>query len=195
MILLPSKYKALHEGPVRQSGPGLSAFSCACRRVLSGLALSPLVLAEQGGTVSGAAQAALQSSPHGLQYSDYLQLIGGLLFVILLIYGCAFLVKRLNGSVLPAAGRMKIVGGLSVGQKERIVLVEVDNTRIVVGVSPNQLSALHVFAAGAGEQAPRLGPEDGGLAEGGGMSADAGTELGQSFAQRLKQALLQGGQT
>jgi flagellar protein FliO/FliZ len=50
---------------------------------------------------------------------------------------------------LPAAnkGLVRIVGGVSLGARERVVVVDVDDARLVLGVSPGRVQTLHVMSA------------------------------------------------
>ncbi len=45
-------------------------------------------------------------------------------------------------------GRYKVIGGSAVGQRERVVLVEVADTWLVVGVAPGHVTALHSMPKG-----------------------------------------------
>lgn len=66
-----------------------------------------------------------------------------LIFVIALMLGLAWLTKRLNPRGLGGAGsNVKLVGTLSVGARERILVVEVGEQWIVVGASPGRMNAL-----------------------------------------------------
>jgi flagellar protein FliO/FliZ len=72
-----------------------------------------------------------------------LQVILGLGVVIALLFGALWLLKRLSAPRGAAAGILRVVAGAAVGPRERIVLVEVGDTWLVVGVAPGQVSALH----------------------------------------------------
>jgi len=66
-----------------------------------------------------------------------------LIFVIALMLGLAWLTKRINPRGLGGAGsNVKLVGTLSVGTRERILVVEVGEQWIVVGASPGRMNAL-----------------------------------------------------
>lgn len=66
-----------------------------------------------------------------------------LVFVIALMLGLAWLTKRINPRGLGGAGsNVKLVGTLSVGTRERILVVEVGEQWIVVGASPGRMNAL-----------------------------------------------------
>jgi len=72
-----------------------------------------------------------------------LQVFGGLLLVLLVVVGLAWAFKRFGAHQQNAAGVLKIIGATMVGQRERVVLVEVGATWLVIGVAPGHVSALH----------------------------------------------------
>lgn len=102
------------------------------------LASMPL-LAEE--TASGG----LAKGQGGDSLVSLLSLGAGLIAVIALIFGCAWLVKRMNGLTGINSQAMRIVSVLSVGARERIVLIEVGGTQILVGITPSAIRTLHVF--------------------------------------------------
>jgi flagellar protein FliO/FliZ len=66
-----------------------------------------------------------------------------LLFVIALMLGLAWLTKRFGPKTLGGGNsNVKLVGSLSVGTRERILVVEVGEQWIVVGASPGRMNAL-----------------------------------------------------
>lgn len=69
----------------------------------------------------------------------------GLLVVVGLIFGCAWLVRRMNGLTGMNTGAMKVVSVMALGTRERIALVDVAGTQILVGVTPTAIRTLHVF--------------------------------------------------
>ncbi|MBA3902874.1 MAG: flagellar biosynthetic protein FliO [Rhodocyclaceae bacterium] len=75
--------------------------------------------------------------------SSLLQVIPGLGVVIALLVGALWLLKRLSAPRGTAAGLLRVVAGTAVGPRERVVLVEVGDTWLVVGVAPGQVNALH----------------------------------------------------
>ena len=60
-----------------------------------------------------------------------------------LLFGLLYLVKRMQMSVPGLSKHMKIVGALVVGQKERLVLVEVQGEWLILGVTSQQIQVLH----------------------------------------------------
>jgi flagellar protein FliO/FliZ len=69
----------------------------------------------------------------------------GLLVVLLLIGAAAWAFKRFGNIHVGAQGRMKIIGGISLGARERAVLLQVGEQQIVLGVSPGRVQTLHVL--------------------------------------------------
>ena len=55
----------------------------------------------------------------------------------------AWILKRINLPQYGAGSLLKVISGVAVGQRERIVLVEVNDTWLVVGVAPGQVRTLH----------------------------------------------------
>ncbi len=80
-----------------------------------------------------------------LSTGSYLQMILGLVFVVLLIFSLAWLVRRMGRLQSVIGGNMRLLGGLSLGQRERAVLVQVGKTQMLLGVAPGSVRTLHVF--------------------------------------------------
>ena len=76
--------------------------------------------------------------------SGYLvQLIMGLLFVLLCIVVLAWLAKRVNRLQSSSDGSLQVLGGISMGARERVVLVQVGDTQLLLGVAPGRINMLH----------------------------------------------------
>ena len=82
-------------------------------------------------------------APLGAQ--SLFETLGGLLLIIALIVAVAWLFKRYTRLPLAGKGIISVVGGLSLGPRERVVVLQVDNTRLVVGVAPGQIRTLHIL--------------------------------------------------
>ena len=72
-----------------------------------------------------------------------LQVVFSLLLVLAAVVVVAWILKRINLPQYGAGSLLKVIGGVAVGQRERIVLVEVNDTWLVVGVAPGQVRTLH----------------------------------------------------
>ncbi len=69
----------------------------------------------------------------------------GLLAVLALIFGCAWIVRRMGGMSGGNTRAIKVVSVMPMGTRERIALIEVGGTQILVGVTPSTIRTLHVF--------------------------------------------------
>ncbi len=73
---------------------------------------------------------------------NLVQTITGLLLVLGALAVFAWAMKRFGPKAQTGAGGLRIVGGLNLGGRERIVLIEVGDQWIVVGASPGRVNAL-----------------------------------------------------
>lgn len=79
-----------------------------------------------------------------------------LAFVIALLLGGAWVLKRFGPRSFGGGNNtVKLVGALSVGARERIIVVEVGEQWIVVGASPGRMNALATMAR---QEAPEVAP-------------------------------------
>lgn len=79
--------------------------------------------------------------------SPYLaKLTVGLLLVVLIIFGLAWLVKRFNLSQHSQNGLIRIIAGLPLGTRDRIVLLQVGDEQILLGLSPGRIRKLHTLS-------------------------------------------------
>jgi flagellar protein FliO/FliZ len=112
-------------------------------------------VAEEAATTAAPAIAATQPSPAATpapaaatvtsapsSAGSLLQVIFGLIVVLGLLAGALWVLKRVGGGRLAAGSVVKIVGGVSVGNRERVMVVEVADQWIVIGVAPGQVSKL-----------------------------------------------------
>lgn len=75
-----------------------------------------------------------------------LTIIGGLLFIIALILVAGWLSRKYMGVAGIGKGVIRIVSGLSLGGKDRIVVVEVGGEQVLLGISPGRISKLHTLS-------------------------------------------------
>lgn len=94
------------------------------------------------------AQATAAEAP-GVSGAAILQMLLGLMLIIGFLFVGAYFLRKLNGGKsFGNTGPMKIVGGLMLSTRERIVLVEVGDTWVVVGIVPGQIKTLHTLPKG-----------------------------------------------
>ncbi|WP_342119108.1 flagellar biosynthetic protein FliO [Pseudoduganella sp. OTU4001] len=102
------------------------------------------------------------------------QTILSLGFVVALLVGLAWLLKRFGPKHITGGTTVKLVGALSVGARERILVVEVGDQWIVVGASPGRMNSLATM--------PRQEIDDADLAGGQPVA-------GANFAEWFKQTI------
>ena len=95
------------------------------------------------------AQSAAVPDTPGIPGGAMLQMLLGLALIIGLLFLGAYLLRRLNGGKsFGNTGPMRIVGGLMISPRERIVLLEVNETWVIVGIVPGQIKTLHTLPKG-----------------------------------------------
>ena len=75
-----------------------------------------------------------------------------------LIFGAAWVLRRLNVGASPAGSAIRIIASQALGQRERVVLVEVAEQWLVVGVAPGSVSALATLPKGTLATPPAPAP-------------------------------------
>lgn len=91
---------------------------------------------------------ALESAINTTGGSPFVRIALGLAIVIGLIYACAWAARRTGvGRHAQGGVPMKVVGNLALGPRERILTVEVEDTWVVVGVTPGGMRTLHTLPA------------------------------------------------
>ena len=74
-----------------------------------------------------------------------LTLGAGLVAVLAVILFSGWIARRVQGLGGVNTQALKVVAVMSVGQKERVALVEVGGKQILIGVTPQSVRTLHVF--------------------------------------------------
>jgi len=82
----------------------------------------------------------LAESP--LSTANLLQTAGGLLLVVGLMLVLAWLAKRYFRVPGAAKGQVQILGGVSLGAREKALLLSVEGRRLLVGVAPGRVQTL-----------------------------------------------------
>lgn len=105
------------------------------------LALPGLVLAAEP-VANAAAAPAVNSGVAG----QLTQLVLGLLLVLGLIFFLAWLLRRVQQAGPAGKGQViELIGSRALGPRDRLMLVQVGNEQILLGLSPGSITALHVL--------------------------------------------------
>jgi flagellar protein FliO/FliZ len=132
-------------------------------------------------SASNASAVVAGSAVPALGFGALLQTVFGLALVIAVVFGCAWLARRLGLQHGPKNALVKTVGGASLGGKERVAVVEIGDTWLVLGAAPGSVRLLHTMPAG---ELPAAG-----VANAAGVTASGDPALQGSFGQRFRDAL------
>jgi flagellar protein FliO/FliZ len=78
-----------------------------------------------------------------LSAGNVVQLLIGMIGVLVLIIGLAWLFKRMGGLQTAMGKELRVVGGLSMGARERVVLIQVGDKQLLLGVAPGRVQTLY----------------------------------------------------
>ncbi|MFC5476045.1 flagellar biosynthetic protein FliO [Paraherbaspirillum soli] len=104
----------------------------------------------------------------------------GLAVVVALIFLCAWVARRLGLQRHGNGQLVKVVASTMIGQRERVVVVEIGSSWLVLGVAPGQIQSLHSMPAEA------LPAADAAPVNFASLTASNAANL---FAQKLRDAL------
>ncbi|PHV13087.1 flagellar biosynthetic protein FliO [Chitinimonas sp. BJB300] len=88
-------------------------------------------------------QSAQSTSAAGPAFISFAQVFLALAVVLAAIFGTAWLARRFTPGQLGGVSQLRVVSGVMVGAKERVVIVELADTWLVLGVTSAQVSMLH----------------------------------------------------
>jgi len=97
------------------------------------------------GLVPGLALAQVSQAASFDDSASPFRVVFGLLIVLGVIGAFAWLMKRFNNSKIGGHSVAKIVGGVNLGSRERLVVVELAGHWIVTGVTPGNINSLGNF--------------------------------------------------
>ena len=92
-----------------------------------------------------------------MQEADILRVIISLVVVVLLILGAAWLTRRAGWHRKGQARSMKVLGAQSLGGRNYVAIVQVEDTRLVLGVTAQSITLLHTLPAGQSHDAAAAG--------------------------------------
>lgn len=93
--------------------------------------------------------------------TSLVQMIVALIFILIAIIALGWFSKRVVGGSKNSGGRIKVLSGASVGSRERVVLIQVGQEQMLIGVAPGSVNKLHHFENPVVEKAdadPKMAP-------------------------------------
>ena len=104
------------------------------------------VAAFAGGLLPYALMAAPAAAPAVDSGAELVRVLISLLGVVALIFFVGWLARRAQARVRPGGRRIRVIESMPVGIKEKVMLLEVGGTQLLVGASPTGgLRTLHVL--------------------------------------------------
>lgn len=116
--------------------------------------LSPLASAEAATTpattaaLTGKPMQAVPSRPAYDGPGSLASMAGSLVLVLALIFAFAWLMRWLQGSRLSRTTGLRVEGGVQVGSKERVVVLQAGDAKLLLGVTAGRISLLHRYGEG-----------------------------------------------
>jgi flagellar protein FliO/FliZ len=83
--------------------------------------------------------------PTGDLTSAAIRMVLGLAVVLALLGATAWVSRRFRVGTGMRGGLIEVISGLSLGARERVVLIRVGGDQVLVGVSPSGMRTLHVL--------------------------------------------------
>ncbi len=110
-----------------------------------GLMATILLFSSTAAMALDAVRPAYTPPPAAVSAGGLLQVTLSLLLVLAAIVAVAWLLKRMNLAQQGTGNFLKVIGSIAIGQRERVVLVEVGDTWLLIGVGPSQIRTLHTM--------------------------------------------------
>lgn len=101
--------------------------------------------ASETATAPAAVAPAAAAASSGSMAGQLTQLLLGLLVVLAVIFVLAWVVRRVQQAAPRGGQIIDIVSARALGPRDRLVLVQVGDEQILLGVSPGRITSLHVM--------------------------------------------------
>ncbi|NHZ37578.1 flagellar biosynthetic protein FliO [Massilia rubra] len=153
------------------SAPVASAPAAAVSAAAEAPASVAVVAAPAPAPVATLPSAAVPATPGpmaGPSAGNLLQTIFALTLVLALLGAMVWFMKRFGPQAAAGAAQMRTIGALSLGGRERVIVIEVGDQWIVVGASPGRINALATMPKQESAGGPAVlanGPASGTFAE------------------------------
>lgn len=100
-----------------------------------------LLLLPTGIVLAADGAAAPAASPSG-GAAAVIQMLGALALVLAVLFAVLWLLRRISGGRLTGPAPIRSIGGIAVGSRERVLLLEIGEHWLVVGVAPGSVNGI-----------------------------------------------------
>lgn len=114
-----------------------------CWRVALASCCAGLSFTSSAAETTGTRPGGLTGSPLGAE--GLLETVAGLFLVLATIIALAWAARRYGRFSMAGKGLVNVLGGITLGSRERVVVVQVEDTRLVLGVAPGRIETLYVL--------------------------------------------------
>ncbi len=109
-----------------------------------------ILLLASSGALHAADTAAPATPPSGA--GAVIQMLGALGVVLAALFAVLWLLRRISGGKLAGPAPIRTVGGIAVGSRERVLLLEIGDHWLVVGVAPGSVTGIATLPRGELQQ-------------------------------------------
>jgi len=85
---------------------------------------------------------------------ELMRVLLSLLGIVALIFAAGWLSRRLQARTSPGGRRLRCVETMALGARDRLLLIDADGKRLLVGVGQGGMRTLHVYEGIAPESTP-----------------------------------------
>jgi len=89
---------------------------------------------------------------------ELLRVLLSLAGIIVLIFAAGWLSRRLQARATPGGRRMRCVETMAVGARDRLMIVDADGKRLLIGAGQGGMRTLHVYEGAAPAPQPPIAP-------------------------------------
>jgi len=97
-------------------------------------------------TVAAVGAETTNASARAVSSVDMMSWSMGLVIVLAVFFLCVWGLRKAAGfGSVNNAGKMRVLGGVALGMREKVVLLQVGKKQLILGVTPGRIETLHVL--------------------------------------------------
>ena len=119
---------------------------------LASLLWSPFLVFAQDIAATGAKATPTDKPMPVVGGSDVIGAFGSLALVVIALLALVWFMRRLRQVQAPSRAGVNVVAQIPVGMKERLLVVQVEDQKLLVGCTPSSMQTLHQWSSPPGEE-------------------------------------------